>query len=105
MEESGAAVRELRVSGAAAGSVFLNRLKADITGRETLVPAHKEAELLGLAITGAHALGRYASIGEAVSALARVERRWEPDGKNAALYDELFLKYRETYRRLHPSES
>jgi xylulokinase len=104
MEEAGAAVRELRVSGGAAGSVFLNRLKADITGRDTLVPAQKEAELLGLAITGACVLGRYASAGEAVSALVRVERRWEPDRKNAALYDELFRKYRETYWRLHSSE-
>ena len=100
MEESGARVGELRVSGSAAESGILNQLKADISGRETVVPAQKEAELLGLAIIGSLALGKYASAAEAASALVRVESRREPDAQNAALYGELFQEYRETYRRL-----
>ena len=100
MEESGAMVGEIRVSGGAAESGVLNRIKADITGKEILIPAQKEAELLGLAITGACALGKYTSFGEAAAALARVESHLCPDAENAALYGELFQKYRETYRRL-----
>ena len=100
MEESGARVGELRVSGAAAENGLLNQIKADITGKEILIPAHKEAELLGLAIIGACALGKYASLAEAAAALVHVESRREPDPRNTVLYDELFSEYRETYRRL-----
>jgi xylulokinase len=100
MEESGARVGELRVSGAAAENGLLNQIKADITGAEILIPAHREAELLGLAIIGARALGKYASLAEAAAALVRVESRREPNPGNTVLYDELFSEYRETYRRL-----
>jgi xylulokinase len=102
MEEAGAEVGELRLSGAAAQSRILNQIKADVTGKETLVPVQKEAELLGLAVIGASALGRYSSFTEAASALTRIESRLVPDEKNASLYEQLFREYRETYRALAP---
>ncbi|MDR1575000.1 MAG: hypothetical protein LBS37_03255, partial [Treponema sp.] len=60
----------------------------------------KEAELIGLAIIGSTALGEYSSFAEAASALARIEGRFFPNKKNAALYDRLFREYRETYTAL-----
>jgi sugar (pentulose or hexulose) kinase len=98
MEEAGAAVSELRVAGAAAGSTVLNRIKADVTGRDILIPVQKESELLGLAIAGATALGKYASLAEAAASLARIERRVEPHKKQADRYTELFGEYREMSR-------
>jgi len=97
MKEAGAEVRELRVTGGGAKSDILNQIKADITGREVLVPAHKEAELLGLAIIGACALGRFGSFAEAAGALVRIENRFKPDQQKAPLYEELFRVYRESY--------
>ncbi|GHV95928.1 xylulokinase [Spirochaetia bacterium] len=99
MEETGAAVGELRIAGRAGADEngIFNQIKADITGKEVLVMAQKEAELAGLAIIGACALGSYASFAEAAAALVRVEKRLEPDAKKAALYEGLFQKYRETY--------
>ncbi|MCL2137932.1 MAG: FGGY-family carbohydrate kinase, partial [Treponema sp.] len=93
MEEAGAAVAELRVCGAASGSDLLNRVKADITGKPVLVPPQKEAELLGLAIIGACALGACGSFAEAAARLVRVEKTFLPERENAALYDDLFGKY------------
>jgi xylulokinase len=100
MEEAGAPVRNLRVSGGPAASAFLNQLKADISGRETLVPAERNAELLGNACTGAAALGLYGSAGEAAAALVKIERAYYPDEKKAALYQRLFSGYRDLYRSL-----
>ena len=100
MEEAGARAGELRIAGTAACSSVFNRIKADITGRETLVLAQKEAELLGLAITGAYVMSTFSSFAEAASALVSVESRLEPDTKNAALYEELFRQYRASYRAL-----
>jgi xylulokinase len=100
MEEAGAPVRNLRLSGGPAASGFLNQLKADVSGREVLEPAAREAELLGTVCTGAAALGAYGSAGEAAAALVKIERVFHPDEKKAPLYAELFTEYRELYRSL-----
>jgi len=93
MEEAGAVTSELRVAGAASGSAILNQIKADITGKQVLVPRQKEAELLGLAIIGSCALGKYASFAEAAAALVHIESECLPNTKNAALYGDLFGEY------------
>jgi xylulokinase len=96
MEESGAVVDELRIAGAMSGNAILNQIKADITQKRVLVTQHKEAELLGLAIIGACALGKFASFAEAAAGLVRIEKTFQPDGENAALYEGLFGEYRRT---------
>jgi xylulokinase len=93
MEKMGTGLDELRVAGAVSGSGLLNRIKADITGKPVLVPRHKETELLGLAVIGSCALGKYASFTEAAGALVHIDKTHLPDGNNAMLYDELFEKY------------
>jgi xylulokinase len=100
MEECGAAVQELRVSGHPGESDFLNQLKADITGRDVLAPVQKDAELAGLAALGAAALGHYASAGEAAAAMVKIRRVYHGDEKKAALYKERFAAYRGAYRAL-----
>jgi xylulokinase len=99
MEEAGAQVRELRVTGRA-GNAVLNGIKADISGREVLITGEEDAELLGLAIIGATALGKYASFAEAASGLVKIIERFQPDQKKAALYERQFAAYRETYSSL-----
>jgi len=93
MEKSGAVIDELRMAGSLSESDLLNQIKADIIKKPVLVPAHKEAELMGLAIIGSCALGKYASFAEAASALVKIDKEFLPDAKNAALYDELFGEY------------
>jgi xylulokinase len=100
MEEAGAPVRNLRVSGGPGASGFLNQLKADVSGRQVLVPAARYAELPGNACTGAAALGKYGSVGEAAAALVKTDRVFHPDEKKAPLYEERFARYRELYRSL-----
>ncbi|MDR2247538.1 MAG: FGGY-family carbohydrate kinase [Treponema sp.] len=100
MEELGAPVSEFRISGGPAKSDFLNQLKADITGRPVLVPVRKDAEITGLAVTGAAALGKYASVTEAAAAMVRIEREYEPHAGRKRIYDERFAAYRELYRAL-----
>jgi xylulokinase len=100
MEECGAPVRELRVTGRPGESDFLNQLKADITGRDVLVPALKESELLGAAALGAAALGEYPSAGEAARAMVHIRQVYRGDEKKSALYRDLFAEYREAYKSL-----
>jgi xylulokinase len=94
MEGKGVSVEQLHVTGRLAGVESLNRIKADITGKQILVPACKETELLGLAITGSCFMGKYASVYEASSAMTRIEKTYEPNPENAGIYEELFLEYK-----------
>jgi len=94
MEEAGAVVEELRIAGTASGNELLNQIKADVTQKRVLVPRQKGAELLGLAIIGSCAQGKYASFAEAANALVCIEKTYQPDGEVAALYDDLFGEYR-----------
>jgi xylulokinase len=96
MEESGEKVKQLRVTGGIAGNAFFNQIKADITGIEILEPVQKEGELLGLAVIGSCFLGKYPSFGEASSAMVRIDTHYEPNQKNAGLYNEIFEKYRKS---------
>jgi len=93
MEESGEKAAHLHVTGGLAGCQTLNQIKADITGLEVLEGVHKEAELLGLAIIGVCSLGKYSSYVEASGALCRIEKRYEPNHVNEALYNEMFEEY------------
>jgi len=93
MEEDGVLIEELRVAGSLSGSDLLNQIKADITKKPVLVPVQKEAVLMGLAIIGSCVLGKYNSFAEAASAFVKIEIKYLPDAKNAALYDELFGEY------------
>jgi len=93
MEKDGAVIEELRVAGSLSKSDLLNQIKADITKKPVFVPCHKEAVLMGLAIIGSYALGKYSSFAEAASALVKIDKEFLPDAKNAALYDELFGEY------------
>ena len=97
MEENGERAVELRVTGGMADNGLLNQIKADITGKKILQPLQKETELLGLAVIGACYLGKFSSFAEASSAMVRVEKTYEPNLKNAALYDELFGEYKKLY--------
>ncbi|GHU77696.1 xylulokinase [Spirochaetia bacterium] len=99
MEEVGAPVKELRVTGGPAESEFLNQLKADVSGRPVLL-ARRDAELLGLAVLGAVAQGKYGSAGEAAGALVRIERVFTPDRGKKQGYDTIFEVYRGLYRAL-----
>jgi xylulokinase len=93
MEKAGSVVDELRVAGTVSGNDILNRIKADITRKQVLIPQQKEAELLGLAIIGACTLGKFSSFSEAANALVRIERTYQPDGQNSVLYDNIFEEY------------
>jgi xylulokinase len=97
MEEMCEKTDQLRVTGGLASCIELNQIKADITGKEILEGVCKEAELLGLAIIGACYLGKFASFAEAASQMVKIERHYEPNTKNTALYDELFNDYRKSH--------
>jgi len=100
MEESGERAAELRVTGGMADNSFLNQIKADITGKKILQPLQKDTELIGLAVIGACYLGKFSSFAEASCEMVHIEKTYEPNLKNATLYDELFGEYKKAGEKL-----
>jgi len=94
MESTGVRAGQLRVTGRLAGIESLNQIKADITGKQIIEPVHKETELLGLAITGSCYMKKFASIAEASSAMVKTGKTYDPNPKNAEIYNDLFLEYK-----------
>jgi ribulose kinase len=100
MEDAGAHVEDLRSTGMPAQSAIWNQIKADITGKPVKVPAFSEPELAGCLAIGRFALGEEKSLAQAAEHVFAPRAIFEPRWEYAALYDELFSVYRETYRRL-----
>ncbi len=100
MEENGFKIEDLRVTGGQARSPLWNQIKADITGKNIVLPECSDAELKGDAAVALKALGVYASLREASEKSFRVKRVFEPDESLRGLYGDLFKVYRESYRAL-----
>jgi sugar (pentulose or hexulose) kinase len=96
-------ITELRVSGGGSQSDAALQLTADIFGLSTARPHIYETSGLGAAIDAAVGLGLHPDFSSAVSAMTRVSRIFEPDKRNHAIYDDLYLRvYRQMYKRLRP---
>jgi len=96
-------VTELRVSGGGSQSDAAMQLTADIFGLPAARPHLYETAGLGAAIDAAVGLGLHASFSQAVQAMTRVARVFEPDPANQAIYDGLYTQvYQQMYTRLRP---
>lgn len=100
MEELGAQVGQLRITGGPSESDFLNQLKADITRREVLVPTIKDAELVGCLVIALTALGNYPSFAKAAQAIVQTRQCYYPNPILDTLYEDMFETYRSVYKNL-----
>lgn len=76
-QDSGDAVRELRVDGGAAANNLLMQFQADLLGIPVVRPAALETTALGAAYLAGLATGVWAST-EEIARQWRIERRFEP---------------------------
>ena len=97
MAQAGAPVSEMRVSGGGGRSALWSQIKADITGVPVLAVG-SDATSLGVALVAATAVGIYQSLVEAVGQCVQVARRYEPDDRLHARYDERYGRFRELAR-------
>lgn len=100
LEQAGVTVREFRATGGGAKSPVWLQIKADILGTPLATVKVTEAGTLGAAILAGVATGVYRSLGEAVEAVVKVDRVFEPDPARHQRYREQFEKYRKLYPAL-----
>ena len=105
MRKAGVEVQQVRILGGPTRSVLWNQIQADIygTGVQTLkVP---DATVLGAAILGGVGAGVFNSIEEGADRMVKVDRTYEPQKKNVAVYAELYATYCRMYEALDRSGS
>jgi sugar (pentulose or hexulose) kinase len=93
MDEAGAPVREIHVSGGGARVDLWNQIKADVTG-VPVVSVASDATALGVALLAGVAVGLYPSPEAAVARCVRMSRRYEPDPALGDLYAERYARFR-----------
>ena len=98
---TGLPIENIRMYGGSAQSDVWNRIFADITGCEVIVPENIQTTAIGAAICAAAGVGWYKDIGEAARNMVTIARSYRPDGENKSLYDDLFKQiYQPFYGRV-----
>ncbi|MDZ4310734.1 MAG: FGGY-family carbohydrate kinase [Cypionkella sp.] len=96
----GYASTEITVGGGATASRLWMQIHADTAGLPVRIPASADAPSTGSAVLAAHGAGRFASIDEGISALVRPGTSIDPRPREAAMYDEIYHKYKALYPAL-----
>jgi autoinducer 2 (AI-2) kinase len=92
-------VAEVVLAGGAAKGTLWPQIIADALALPVRIPVIKESTALGAAIYAGVGAGLYEDAQTAAGQIARFERTVEPDLSSAAIYDGLYEKWSELYRR------
>jgi sugar (pentulose or hexulose) kinase len=102
-KRSGVPITELRVAGGGSQSDAAMQLTADIFGLPAARAHLYETSGLGAAIAVAAGLGLHDSFSEAIAAMTRPGRVFQPDPSHRKIYDQLYKRvYLKMYKRLQP---
>ncbi len=85
---------EARLAGGGSRGAFWNGLKADVWGLPVRACAHADATALGAAMLAGVAMGVYRDLGDATARGVRLGPEHAPDRTHAALYAELYGRWR-----------
>jgi len=99
LTEKGLPIRQVRLSGGGARSVFWRQLQADIYGRTCVTINAEEGPAYGVALLAAVGTGRYKNIQAACKRAIKITRTIRPTPRAKRLY----AKYFDQYRKLYPA--
>jgi xylulokinase len=95
MSATGERAREVRVSGGGARSDAWCQMKADVLGIPVVRSPQPETGVIGAAMAAAVGLGLHRDMDAAARAMAPAGRRFEPDRRRHAFFDERAALYRQ----------
>jgi len=102
IEESGANVQSVRLSGGLARINLISQIKADILGKDVLVLEEFETTASGAAMMVFVGQNVYQSLKEVSEPFAKIRMIICPNTENHKRYKEMHELYKETYRILKP---
>ncbi len=96
-EVTGSMPEDIVFAGGASNSPLWCQILSDVLGLKVHVPVVKEATGLGAAILAGCGAGIYPGIAQAAAELVRLDRTYEPDMENHAVYEKLYEPWRKVY--------
>ncbi|WP_414470809.1 FGGY-family carbohydrate kinase [Microvirga sp. M2] len=93
LAEKDVAIDTIVVSGGAGQSPLVRQLLADTTGQVVAAPVSQEPVLLGSAILGAVAAGRYSDIDAAMASMSAMGETYRPNAAAAAWHEKRFKAF------------
>ncbi len=100
VKDFGIEVEEIHSMGGAARSDLWLQIKSDICDCPIVRMEEEETSTLGAAIIASVQVGDHESVEEAVRAMVKKGKRFEPDSKNRDIYDLRYQLYNELYDNL-----
>jgi len=100
---NGIDLQSVRIIGGPTRSDLWNQIQADIYGMPTETLKVTDAAVLGAGLAGPVGIGEFKDIREAVSALVKPGKRYEPIPENVKIYNEIFDVYTNVYEALDKS--
>ncbi|MFH1676481.1 MAG: FGGY-family carbohydrate kinase, partial [bacterium] len=95
--ESGVAIQDLRIGGAAASSRVWDQIIADILGKRVVSLTQSHTEVLGAAILAGVGLGVYPDLPAAIEKTVLPGQEFKPNPEAHAAYDRLYPLYKNLY--------
>lgn len=100
---TGRAIDEVRCLGGASRSELWCQIKADVLGRRVVTLANtQDAAALGAAMLAGVGAGVWESVSQAAEGLGELDRVFEPNPANRAVYDEALAKYEILLKAIEP---
>jgi D-ribulokinase len=93
LHKENVAIDTVVVSGGAGQSALVRQLLADTTGKVVATPISQEPVLLGSAILGAVASGRYSDITEAMASMSEMGETYKPNAALAGWHEKRFKAF------------
>lgn len=99
---SGVSITRVNIGGGGTVNRFWMQMHADIMGRQVCLTDEPEATLLGAAICGGTACGKFENLKAGANQMVHQKVLLEPDMKNHHRYRRLFKRYQDAYTALRP---
>ena len=93
-------INSLQLTGGGGGSELWSQILADATGIPVSVPSSQQSTSLGAAMMAGVAAGVYSNHSEAINAMSNIERSFEPDPSNRAVYETAYGCYLHAVRQM-----
>jgi xylulokinase len=103
MRKAGVEVQRVRILGGPTRSELWNQIQADIYGTSVQTLKVPDATVLGAAILSGVGAGVFKSIEEGADRMVMVDRTYEPQRQNVAVYANLYDTYCKMYDALDKS--
>jgi len=99
---AGAAASEIRSHGGGSRSALWNQIKADACGLPVVTLEGGSAAVRGDAMIAGVAVGVFADLSAACSAMVALRDRYEPNPATRTAYDDAYSRYLRLFDTLHP---